>query len=346
MSRRRRDPRTRRRRDPEDDDAGEHEVRRPRPAPGRKRAAGDAERGGRRAATDDRRRGRRRARPTTPSADRARARRRALDATSRRAEDDATSRAPTSPTRTRGELDAEELAAEELGDEAERPDARGRSTPTVVGRPTQHDRRGRDASRSPTARQAEEAALAGLRARAPSRAACRGDAPRPTDRRPRARRAAEPERRRSEPPAARGGERRERAARSRRAKRLWARFLAASLLIVISVAAATSISILVYLTDIAKGLSDNDGFASLRDQLADVDGGDPQTILIIGSDKRLGPMARATRAARTRRSCCGSTPTSTGSRCCRSPATSRSTSPATASASSTRPTRPAGPTRR
>jgi LCP family protein required for cell wall assembly len=73
-----------------------------------------------------------------------------------------------------------------------------------------------------------------------------------------------------------------------RAKRLWARFLAASLLIVFSVAAATSISILVYLTDIAKGLSDNHAFDSLRDQLTHADGGDPQTILIIGSDKRLG----------------------------------------------------------
>jgi LCP family protein required for cell wall assembly len=73
-----------------------------------------------------------------------------------------------------------------------------------------------------------------------------------------------------------------------RAKRLWARFLAASVMIVISMAAATSISLLVYLTDIASGLSDNDKLASLRDQLAEVDGGDPQTILIIGSDKRLG----------------------------------------------------------
>ncbi len=72
-----------------------------------------------------------------------------------------------------------------------------------------------------------------------------------------------------------------------RAKRLWARFLAAAVMIVISVAAATSISLLVYLTDIAKGLSDNDRLAPLRDQLAEVDGGDPQTILILGSDKRL-----------------------------------------------------------
>ncbi len=72
-----------------------------------------------------------------------------------------------------------------------------------------------------------------------------------------------------------------------RAKPVWARFLAASLVIVISMAAATSISLLVYLTDIADGLGDNDALASLQDQLELVDGGDPQTILILGSDKRL-----------------------------------------------------------
>ena len=72
-----------------------------------------------------------------------------------------------------------------------------------------------------------------------------------------------------------------------RARRLWPRFLAASMLIVVSVAAATSISLLAYLTDIAKGLSDNDTLAGLREQLTEADGGDPQTILIIGSDKRL-----------------------------------------------------------
>jgi polyisoprenyl-teichoic acid--peptidoglycan teichoic acid transferase len=73
-----------------------------------------------------------------------------------------------------------------------------------------------------------------------------------------------------------------------RARPLWARFVAATLVIVISMAAATSISLLLYLTDIAKGLSDNERLASLRDQLTEVDGGEPQTILIIGSDKRLG----------------------------------------------------------
>jgi LCP family protein required for cell wall assembly len=72
-----------------------------------------------------------------------------------------------------------------------------------------------------------------------------------------------------------------------RAKPVWARFLAASLLIVVSMAAATSISLLVYLTDIAEGLGDNDRLANLREQLEHADGGAAQTILILGSDKRL-----------------------------------------------------------
>ena len=105
--------------------------------------------------------------------------------------------------------------------------------------------------------------------------------------------------------------------RHRRA--LWARFLAASFVIVVSMAAATSISLLVYLTDIAEGLCDNDELASLRDQLDEVDGGDPQTILILGSDKRLD--TEGDPGARTRRSCCASTPTRTRSRCSRSRAT-------------------------
>jgi LCP family protein required for cell wall assembly len=73
-----------------------------------------------------------------------------------------------------------------------------------------------------------------------------------------------------------------------RAKPLWARFLAASVVIVVSMAAATAISLLVYVTDFAKGLSDNHRYDSLKQQLGEVDGGSPQTILILGSDKRLG----------------------------------------------------------
>ena len=128
--------------------------------------------------------------------------------------------------------------------------------------------------------QAEEAALAGLQARTaqhgvtPPPAAAAGEEPsaaaeQPPDAEPAAAAGADD---RSEPPPRSG---------------LWARFLAASLLIVVSMAAATSIALLNELTDFAKGLGDNDALASLRDQLEEVEGGDPQTILIIGSDKRL-----------------------------------------------------------
>jgi LCP family protein required for cell wall assembly len=64
---------------------------------------------------------------------------------------------------------------------------------------------------------------------------------------------------------------------------LWARFIAASLLIVVSMATATAVSLLVYLTDIAKGLGDLKG---VKSQLSLADASDPQTILILGSDQR------------------------------------------------------------
>ncbi len=48
-------------------------------------------------------------------------------------------------------------------------------------------------------------------------------------------------------------------------------------------ATATSVSILLYLSDIAKGLG---GLSNLQDQLEVPQGGDPQNILILGSDKR------------------------------------------------------------
>jgi LCP family protein required for cell wall assembly len=64
---------------------------------------------------------------------------------------------------------------------------------------------------------------------------------------------------------------------------LWARFLAASLVIVSSMAAATAVSVLLYATDIAEGLG---GIPGVTKQLTETDGGDPQTILILGSDKR------------------------------------------------------------
>jgi polyisoprenyl-teichoic acid--peptidoglycan teichoic acid transferase len=64
---------------------------------------------------------------------------------------------------------------------------------------------------------------------------------------------------------------------------LWPRFLAASLVIVIAMATATSVSILLYLSDIAKGLG---GIKGVQHQLQASVGGDPQNILILGSDKR------------------------------------------------------------
>ena len=57
----------------------------------------------------------------------------------------------------------------------------------------------------------------------------------------------------------------------------------------------------------ADALSHNDRYHKLQRLLANVDGGEPENILILGSDKRAnGP---ATRAAPTRRCCCASTPT-------------------------------------
>ena len=109
---------------------------------------------------------------------------------------------------------------------------------------------------------AEEAALAGLRARAAG---------------------AGPEKKPAPPVAPVAGDDAEPA----RAKPLWARFLAGSLLIVTSMATATAVSLLLFFTDFAQDLGHNEAFAHLRDQLEAVDGGDPQTILIIGSDERL-----------------------------------------------------------
>ncbi len=64
---------------------------------------------------------------------------------------------------------------------------------------------------------------------------------------------------------------------------LFPRFVAGSLLIVVAMATATAVSLLVYLTDLARGLG---GLPSVRSQLEVADPGKPQTILILGSDKR------------------------------------------------------------
>jgi LCP family protein required for cell wall assembly len=174
---------------------------------------------------------------------------------------------------------------EELGDEVEAdPDE---NAPPAVVPPTQRTVEADTVTLSER-EAAKEAALAGLRARAAQQgtAAAATTAPPPAAV---AEVAPEPEADAYLPPVLPSAPADEQGGKKPRAKRLWARFLAASLMIVFSVAAATSISILVYLTDIAKGLSDNGAFAKLHDQLPYAAGGDPQTILIVGSDKRLGP---------------------------------------------------------
>jgi LCP family protein required for cell wall assembly len=68
-------------------------------------------------------------------------------------------------------------------------------------------------------------------------------------------------------------------------RRIGWRFTAAAFVIVSSMAAATAVSFLLFLNDIAKGLNDS-GLSAARQQLETVEGGAPQTILILGSDKR------------------------------------------------------------
>jgi polyisoprenyl-teichoic acid--peptidoglycan teichoic acid transferase len=67
---------------------------------------------------------------------------------------------------------------------------------------------------------------------------------------------------------------------------LWARFLTASLVIILSVGTATAASLLLYLEDIGLRLEHGGALKSLGPDLSSVEGGAPQTILILGSDKR------------------------------------------------------------
>lgn len=72
-----------------------------------------------------------------------------------------------------------------------------------------------------------------------------------------------------------------------RPKRYWWRFLLASAVIVLVTAAATSTSILLYVDSIAKALSHNNRLQNAVDRfLAKTNGGEPENILIVGSDKR------------------------------------------------------------
>jgi LCP family protein required for cell wall assembly len=67
---------------------------------------------------------------------------------------------------------------------------------------------------------------------------------------------------------------------------IWLRFLTASFLIVFSVAGASSASLILYLGDIAHKLRHGSQLEGVDKFLTQVDGGGPQTILILGSDKR------------------------------------------------------------
>ncbi len=70
--------------------------------------------------------------------------------------------------------------------------------------------------------------------------------------------------------------------------RVWWRFVAATFVIIASMAAATSVSFLLFLSDIADGLGDSGAFNDVKGALENVEPGEPQTIMILGSDKRSG----------------------------------------------------------
>ena len=69
-----------------------------------------------------------------------------------------------------------------------------------------------------------------------------------------------------------------------RRPRLWLRFGGAAVLVIVSFAAATSISILRYIDSVAAALQDN-RLSKVGKYLAKVEPGEPQNILILGSDK-------------------------------------------------------------
>ena len=64
---------------------------------------------------------------------------------------------------------------------------------------------------------------------------------------------------------------------------IWPRFVAGSLLIIVAMATATSVSLLFFLKGV---LADFHGLDSVRNELTVANPGDPQTILVLGSDKR------------------------------------------------------------
>jgi LCP family protein required for cell wall assembly len=132
---------------------------------------------------------------------------------------------------------------------------------------------------------AREAALEGLRARAAEHATKHGTeaitAPPPPMPPPgeAAAPAEEPPAEAPPPAAARAKE--AEGPPSRRS--VWARFTAGSLMIVVAMATATAVSLLVVLNDVLAGFR---GIRGVQNQLVVAHPGEPQTILILGSDKR------------------------------------------------------------
>jgi polyisoprenyl-teichoic acid--peptidoglycan teichoic acid transferase len=213
----------------------------------------------------------------------------------------------TDPDQLEEELDAEELDEEALAEELGEGNGPGPSHDTVeADTPTLADREA-----------AREAALAGLRARtaehaakqttgasgtaappAPEAPAALPEAPPAPEPQPPGEETPPPAEEETAPPAAEGTpppaeetpppaeepvEPDEPERPPQRA--LWPRFVAGSLLIIVAMATATAVSILVYLADIARGLG---GLRSVQSGIVVADPGKPQTILILGSDKRPG----------------------------------------------------------
>jgi polyisoprenyl-teichoic acid--peptidoglycan teichoic acid transferase len=191
------------------------------------------------------------------------------------------------------ELDADELEEEELAEElghGDEPDPVSSQATVEADTPALADREA-----------AREAALAGLRARTAEHAATRGAGvsavgaptapaePVPAaEQEPPAQKAAVPAEAASEPaetppaeetPPPPGPDLEE----GPPERGLWPRFLAGSLLIIVAITTATAVSLLVYLKGIARGLG---GLPSVHSQLQVADPGNPQTILILGSDQR------------------------------------------------------------
>jgi LCP family protein required for cell wall assembly len=165
------------------------------------------------------------------------------------------------------EPEADDLGDQAVGDDGEPPAETGAAvaSPETVeaNTPALADREA-----------AREAALAGLRARTAEHAAKQAAAEAPAEARAQVEQA---------PPAPPTPPVETDAKQEPSRKGLWARFLAGSFLIMVSMATATAVSLLVYLTDFARGLG---GLPSVRGELQAVDPGNPQTILILGSDQR------------------------------------------------------------